>query len=320
MQIRYLTEDDVAATLDVATTIELLDRAARALAAGEAMSLPRQRPRLGRTTMHVLPAAYGGRLGHKTYVSGAPGGGIRFWVTLFDAATGAMLALIEADTLGQIRTGAASGLATRIMARGDARVGAVIGAGHQAETQLEAICRARPLERVLVSSRTFEHAQALCARMQPKVGAALEAVADGATAVRDADVVCTITSATQPVLLGAWLRVGVHVNAAGSNHEARREIDAEVIRRAALIAVEDVAQAKIESGDLLAAEREGAFDWPRAQRLADLVAAGPTARRRDDDVTLFESLGVGLWDVAAANHVYDRCVAEGRGNLVTLRP
>ena len=317
MTIRYITEADVAASLDVPTAIELLDRAARALAAGEAMSMPRQRPRTGKTTMQVLPAAYAGRLGHKVYLTGVPRGGVRFWVTLYDAESGMMLAMLEADVLGQIRTGAASGLATRVMARADARIGAVIGTGRQAGTQLEAICRVRPLEVVRVSSRNAERGQSFCAAMRTRVGAQIEYVPDGAAAVRDADVVCTITNAADPVLLGAWLKPGAHVNAAGSNHATRREIDAEVARRAAVIAVEDVAQAKVESGDLLGAEREGAFAWDRALRLADIVAGAP-ARTGAEQITLFESLGVGLWDVAAANHVYDRCVATGRGREVDL--
>lgn len=318
MKIRYITEDDVAAVLDVPTAIELLDRAARGLAAGDAMSMPRQRPRTGRTTMHVLPAAYDGRLAHKTYIAGAAHGGIRFWVTLFDAETGAMLAIVEADRLGQIRTGAASGLATRHMARADARIGAVIGAGRQAGTQLEAICLVRPLERVRVFSRTPEHAAAFCAEMRTKVRATIEQVADGEAAVRGADVICTMTSASEPVLHGAWLAPGSHVNAAGSNRANAREIDSEAVRRAAIVAVEDVAQAKVESGDLLIAEREGAWDWSRAVRLADIVAGTVPGRTAPDQITLFESLGVGLWDIAAASYVYERCVEASRGREVEL--
>lgn len=320
MNIRYLTEADVAATLDVRTAVGLLDRAARALAAGEAMSMPRQRPRTGGTTMQVLPAAYDGRLGHKTYITGVKGAGVRFWVSLWDAATGAMLAIVEADTLGQIRTGAASGIATHAMARPDARIGAVLGTGRQAWSQLEAICAVRPLEVVRVWSRTPANAEAFRTRMQPRVGARLEVAADAAAAVRDADVVCTITNAAEPVLAGTWLKAGAHVNAAGSNHANRQEVDADVVRRAATIAVEDVAQAKVESGDLLLAERAGAFAWTRAVRLADVVAGTVPGRSSVDEITLFESLGVGLWDVAAASAVLAECVATGRGREVELPP
>jgi alanine dehydrogenase len=267
----------------------------------------------------VLPAGYAGRLGHKVYLTGVPRGGtVRFLVTLYDAETGMMLAIIEADRLGQIRTGAASGLATGLMAHPEARVGAVIGTGRQAGTQVEAICAARPLDVVRVSSRNAERGDAFCARMRTRVKAKVEYVHDGKAAVHGADVVCTITNAAEPVLLGSWLQPGTHVNAAGSNHATRREIDAELVRRAAIVAVEDVAQAKVESGDLLGAEREGAFTWERALRLADIVAGSVPGRTAPDQITLFESLGIGLWDVAAGNHVYDRCVATGRGCEVEL--
>jgi alanine dehydrogenase len=320
MKMRYITEDDVAATYDVKTSLEVLDAAARAWAAGEAMSMPRQRPRVGKTTMQVLPAAYADRIGHKTYITGIAKSGIRFWVTLFDAETGALLAMVESDVLGQIRTGAACGLATRAMARPESRLGVVIGSGRQAGTQLEAMCLVRPLERVKVIGRNAERGAAFIAKMQPKVKAQLEFSTDGAAAVRDADVVSTITSAAEPVLLGAWLKPGTHVNAAGSNHATRREIDAELVRRSSIIAVEDVAQAKVESGDLLLAEREGTFEWPRAVKFADIIAGTIPGRTSPDQITLFESLGVGLWDVASAKHIYARCLETGRGRDVELTP
>ncbi len=319
--MRYISEADVAATYDVRTSLDVLDAAARAWAAGEAMSMPRQRPRVGKTTMQVLPAAYADRIGHKTYITGLTRvAGVKFWVTLFDAETCALLAMIESDRLGQIRTGAACGLATRAMARANATRGVVFGYGRQAGTQLEAMCLARPIEHAWIVGRDAGRAAAFIERMQPRVQAKLEYTADGAAAVRDADVVTTITSAAEPVLLGAWLRPGTHVNAAGSNHANRREIDAELVRRAAIIAVEDVAQAKVESGDLLLAEREGTFTWPRAIRLPDVIAGTAPGRNDAEQITLFESLGVGLWDIASAKHIYARCVAEGRGHEVELTP
>jgi len=318
--MRYLTEDDVAATYDVRTSLDVLDTAARAWAKGEAMSMPRQRPRVGKTTMQVLPAAYADRIGHKTYITGIAKAGVRFWVTIFDAESGALLAMVESDLLGQIRTGAACGLATRAMARPEAKVGVVIGTGRQAWSQLEAMCLVRPIEHVRVVGRNAERGKAFCDRMRTRVKAKLEFVTDAQAAVRGADVVSTITTAAEPVLLGAWLQPGTHVNAAGSNHATRREIDAEMVRRAAIVAVEDVAQAKVESGDLLFAEREGTFEWPRAVRLADVIAGTIPGRNDAEQITLFESLGVGLWDVASAKHIYERCVAEGRGREVALTP
>lgn len=314
--IRYLTEDDVAAVLDVPTTIDLLDAAARALASDDAMNLPRQRPRTSGTVMHVLPAAYAGRLGHKTYVSAPKPRGTRFLYTLY-AATGELLALIEANRLGQIRTGAASGLATRVLARSDTRIGAIVGTGFQARTQLEAICAVRRFEEVRVYGRTPANRDAFCRELEPVAGVRLVPSDDVAAAVDGADVICTMTNAAEPVLFGSMLAPGAHINAAGSNRANAVEIDAEVVHRSAVVAVEDVAQAKVESGDLLAAERAGRFVWDRALPLAPLVLTPPT-RVLAGEITLFESLGIGLWDLAAASYVYDRCVEQRRGREVDL--
>jgi ornithine cyclodeaminase/alanine dehydrogenase-like protein (mu-crystallin family) len=238
-------------------------------------------------------------------------------VTLFgnDAS---MLALIEADKLGQLRTGAASGLATRVLARPDAHVATIVGTGWQARTQLEAVCRVRPIERAYAYGRDPAHRQLFCDEMSALLGLPVEPATDLAGALAVSQVAITMTNATDPVLFGAQLAPGTHVNAAGSNRAVAAEIDAEVVRRATVVAVENVAQAKVESGDLLLAERAGAFDWSRAVLLSDLVAGRVPGRTSPGDITLFESLGIGLWDIAAASYVYDRCVETGRGREVDL--
>ncbi len=125
-----------------------------------------------------------------------------------------------------------------------------------------------------------------------------------------------MTSSAQPVLMGASLRPGTHINAAGSNRPTAQEIDIETVRRAAIVAVEDVAQAKVEAGDLLAAAAAGTFSWTAAVRLVDIVAGKIPGRTSDEQITLFESLGIGLWDIAVANHVYDACVKARRGTVL----
>jgi alanine dehydrogenase len=314
--IRFISEEDVAATLDVATAIELLDSAARALAAGTASVTPRQRPATTGIFMNLMGAGLDGRVGHKCYPIARPRGA-NFVVTLFgnDAS---MLALIEANRLGQIRTGAASGLATRLMARADASVAAIIGTGWQARTQLEAVCRVRPIERAHAVGRNPERTQKFCTEMSALLGIPVEPAADVASAVRDAHVVTTMTNSAEPVLLGSMLAPGTHVNAAGSNRATSAEIDAEVVRRAGVVALELLAQAKVESGDLLAAERAGTWDWSRAALLSDIVTGKTPGRTSEDEITLFESLGIALWDIAAANYIYDQCVKTGRGREVDI--
>ncbi|HTW84922.1 MAG TPA: ornithine cyclodeaminase family protein [Candidatus Sulfotelmatobacter sp.] len=315
MQPIYLTEGDVVETFPMREALIRIEDAARALAEGRAQNRPRQRAQTDSAMIHVLVGAYGGRLGNKTYtVSKARGA--RFLVSLFGQA-GELLALIEADALGQIRTGAASGVATRVLAREDAATLAIIGTGWQARSQVEACVRVRPIRRVLVYGRDPARRAAFCEQMSERIDVPLEAVESARDAIAQADVVCTMTSSTHPVLEGAWLRPGTHVNAAGSNRAHAQEVDVETVRRAGVIAVEDVAQAHVESGDLLAAEREG-WSWDRATLLSDVVANLAPARTDERQITLFESLGIGLWDIAAAGYVYDVCVAEGRGTPLPI--
>jgi alanine dehydrogenase len=313
----YLTEADVRATLTMADALRLLDGAARALADGRADNRPRQRAHTPNAVIQNLTAAYGAHLGHKTYTVAYKGRGAHFWYTLF-ADSGEMLALIEADALGQIRTGAASGLATKALARADARTLAVIGTGWQARSQLEAVCTARPIERVRAYGRDGERLRAFCDEMSAKVGVPVEPAASGRAAVDGADVICTMTSSATPVLEGAWLRDGAHVNAAGSNRANAQEIDVDAVRRAAVVAVEDVAQAKVESGDLRAANETAGWSWDQVTRLSDIVAGHALGRTGDEQITLFESLGIGLWDIAVAIHVHDACVAQGRGTRLPI--
>ena len=313
--VRFISEEDVAATLDVASTVDLLEAAARALAAGTATNTPRQRPSTTGVRMNLMGAGLDGRIGHKCYPIGA--GRANFVVTLY-GTDASMLALIQANRLGQIRTGAASGLATRLMARPDASVAAIIGTGWQARTQLEAVCRVRPIKRARAVGRNPEHTQKFCTEMSALLGIPVEAAADVASAVRGAHVVTTMTSANEPLLFGSMLDPGTHVNAAGSNRATSAEIDPDVVKRAGIVALEDLAQAKVESGDLIEAAKAGAWDWSRAVLLSDIVTGKTPGRTSDDQITLFESLGVALWDMAAANYVYDACIKSNRGRDVDL--
>lgn len=314
--IRYIGEADVASCLTVPLAIDLLDRAARDLAAGTASVAPRQRISSGGVLMNLLAGGAGGRIGHKCYPIAKPRGA-NFWVTLYGEHA-ELLAMIQANTLGQIRTGAASGLATRSMAREDASVATIVGTGWQARTQLEAVCHVRPIEHAFAYGRNADRTKAFCTEMSAKLGIPVEPAADLAKAVGASQVVSTMTNAAEPIVLGAMLAPGTHVNAAGSNKASNAEIDEKAVRRAGVIAIENLAQAKIESGDLLGAERAGSFEWSRAVLLSDIVAGGTPGRNDPAEITLFESLGIGLWDIAAANYVYDYCVKNGLGRDVDI--
>ena len=304
----FLTDDEVGRALSMDDCLSGL----REAFTGGYDLMPRWRGRAPEGTIgvyNVMAASVPdmGYMGLKSY-AWVKGGRLRFHVLLYSWATGALEAVLEADRLGQIRTGAASGLATDVLARGDARVVGCIGAGHQAFYQIAAVAAVRELAEVRVTSRRPERAQAMADRVQSSLGVAARAVASAQEAVAGADVAITITSASNPVLLGEWLAPGMHVNAAGSNVAHHRELDEAAVLRADRIVVDDRAEAQAECGDLIAVIQAGRLAWDRAENLADVVAGRLAGRSRADEITLFESQGLAAEDVAAAA----RAVANAR--------
>jgi ornithine cyclodeaminase/alanine dehydrogenase-like protein (mu-crystallin family) len=244
-----------------------------------------------------------GYIGYKAYFSFPAG--VRFHVVLASAHTGELLALIEADWLGRLRTGAASGLATKYLARTDAATVAVLGAGAQAETQLQAVCAVRSIERAFVFSRTPETRAAFAARMTAQLNIPVHPAESVEQAVAEADVICTVTSAREPILQGAWLKPGMHLNAAGANALARRELDTFAVGRCERIFVDDPAQARVEAAELIVPIELRKLSWERVHPLAHLVGGLLPPRQSPEEITLFKSLGIALEDVAAAAIVYE---------------
>jgi ornithine cyclodeaminase/alanine dehydrogenase-like protein (mu-crystallin family) len=237
--------------------------------------------------------------GIKVY-STKPGHPPHFRVLLYRSEDAELLAIIEANHLGQIRTGAASGLATSLLARPDSRTLAVIGSGFQARTQVEAVRTAMPsVDRVLVWSRTADKREAFANEVGADVASSAE------SAVRAADIVVTATWSAEPVLEDAWVRPGTHLNAVGSNQATRRELPTALVHRADCIAADSVEQSRIEAGDLLLA----GVDWNRVAELKDVVS-GRSGRSRPEDVTIFKSNGLAVEDVIAAGWVYERVRAN----------
>ena len=312
----FLTENDVDSLLTMDAAIEVLEEGFRHQAAGTALNSPRRRIRMGGGMLHFMAAAdrSTGVTGMKWY--GGFGGGMRFHVQLSDSETGELLAVMEAGRLGQVRTGAASGVATKYMARPDARNVGIIGSGYQAETQLEAICRVRPVDRVRVFSRTPERRNAFAVRSAASLGIEVTAVDSAEECVEGADIVAVITSATSPVLKGEWLPEGAHINAAGVNHWLRRELDGEAVARANVIIADDVEQARIECADLIHPVERGELTWQRVRELWEVVSGTVAGRTSPDDITLFESQGIALEDIAAGFHVYRLARERGVGTEV----
>ncbi len=332
-----LREDDVRALLTMPEAIRVLDGMFRRQGMGEIRNQPRVRVTLpeGRGITHTLPAYVPGQAGDpaadgpgfvglKSYT--VAGGQARFVVLLSSADTGRLLAIVEADLLGQMRTGAASGVATRYMARPDARVVALLGAGGQAHTQALAMVAAHPVQSLLVYSRDTQRREDFCREIEQTTHVETRPVASAEEAVRAADIIVTATTAKDPVMRGEWLRPGAHINAMGSNWGHRREVDTETVTRSALIAVDDLAQAKIEAGDLLIPQQEGRFSMDEAAsagRLVELgqIVAGKASGRPDQAaITLFKSLGIGAEDVATAAYIYQQARERGVGEELELLP
>jgi ornithine cyclodeaminase/alanine dehydrogenase-like protein (mu-crystallin family) len=313
-----LNEHDVAQLYTMQDAIEGVEMALRELGEGTAVNQPRNRITAGAGSLQVMSGFLPGAraVGLKFYF--ASRGGAKFVVPLFDAESGELLSIMEANTLGQIRTGAASGVATRALARADATSVAVIGSGWQARTQLEAVCAVRRIHHVKVFSRDSDRRRGFASSMSEKLAIEVEPADSGQDAVRGTDIVIVITNARAPVLEGAWLEDGMHVNAAGSNRAQAAELDVAAVARADIIAVDQLEDAKIESGDLIAAVQGDAVVWENVVELGAILADKAPGRASDQQVTLFESQGLAIEDLAAARRVYDLAVKQGVGTEIPL--
>jgi ornithine cyclodeaminase/alanine dehydrogenase-like protein (mu-crystallin family) len=313
MPALYLTEDDVRQLLTMDVALPAVESAFRKLALDEAENAPRQRCQTDHVMLHVLPAAAKtlGAIGFKAYTTGKfPA---KFHVTLFDPKTGEMTALIQADYLGQVRTGAASGVATKKLARPDAAAVGLFGTGKQARTQLLAVCKVRGVKRVHVYGRDEANRRQFAADMGRECGTEVVPVSTPEEAARDLDIVITATTSREPVLLGEWVAEGAHLNVIGSNFLSKTEIDVEVLRRASLVAVDSKEQAKLEAGDFVAALKEGALHWQDVSELSQILVGRYPGRQSPQDITVFKSLGLGLEDVAVAAKVVELARQQGVG-------
>jgi alanine dehydrogenase len=303
----YLREADVEELLSPADAVAAVEACFARLARGAVENRPRFRLGLEDGLMHVMAAAdlELGVAGLKSYVGFRVG--VRYVVALFAADRPELLALVEADRLGQLRTGAASAVAARHLARPGARTLGVIGTGWQAESQVACIRSALPgIERVVAYSRTEERLLDFCRRFEAEP-------AEYNTDAAAADVVVTITTSRDPVLRGEWLQAGALICAAGANRIQARELDNVVVERAAFVCCDSKEQARIEAGDLVEPVERGVLDWLEVHELAEVVGAETVGRQRDDDIVLFKSVGIAAEDLAVAVVVLERARESGLG-------
>jgi len=292
----YVTEEQVRGMLSMEDCVRIMRQTFQALRKGSAQNQPRRRLTLpSGSILHSMAGAYGNYFGTKFYSSN-PKYGANFYFFLFDAETAKPLAQFEANYLGQIRTGAASGYATDLLAHPEATSLAIIGSGFQASTQVQAVRAVRDIKELRVWSRSPENRAAFAVEHNGKPAASAE------EAVRGADIIVTATSAKDPVLDHEWVQAGergIHINAMGSNRDQRRELPSRLIARADLIAVDAIDVSKIEAGDLILAP----VDW-NDRRIVELAKI--EGRPAGAPITIFKSNGLGVEDVAAAAWIYER--------------
>jgi ornithine cyclodeaminase/alanine dehydrogenase-like protein (mu-crystallin family) len=315
----HINEAEVRHVLNMKMAIEAVEEASHKQAAGTVVVQARRRFEMpGDGYFHYMAAmdTAAGFVAMKqyTYVKGK----LRFLVPLYEIATGELLALIEADYMGQLRTGAASGVATKYLARAGAKVAAILGSGRQAKTQLEAVTAVRKLESARVYGRDPERRAKFAEEMSGRLGIPVSAAESSSDAARGADIVTTATTSPKPVLFGADLSVGVHINAVGANHAHKRELDDVAIEKADVIFVDSMDQSKQEAGDLILPFERQPGRWEKVHQLAELVAGKVAGRTSDSQVTLFKSNGIAAWDLAAAIIVFRMARERHLGREIPL--
>jgi alanine dehydrogenase len=301
----HINESEVKALFTMPLAIEAVEAVSKRQAAGEVLVHPRRRFELpeGAFFHHMAAADVPGQFvatKQYTYV----GGKLKFLVCLFSTASGELLALIEADVMGQLRTGAASGVATKHLAQKDASTAGIVGTGGQAKTQLEAVAAVRKLSAVKAYGRDVARREMFAKEMSARLGIAVKAVDSAAEATSDVAIICTATTASQPVVLGESVSAGAHINAIGANHMRKRELDAATVAKCSRIFVDNIEQSRQEAGDLVLGFAGHEQRWDTVRELSSLVAGICPGRADASQITLFKSNGIAAWDLAAAVCVY----------------
>ncbi len=327
MKVLILNQFEVRQLLPMSECMDVMTEALSALARGEAI-LP-LRPKL------LLPENLGALGMMPSYLANIEAVGLKVItvfpgnhgtqydshqgaVLLFDTIHGQLLSISDATSITAIRTAAVSGVATRLLARENATSLAILGSGVQAKTHLAAMIEARSIASVRVWSRNAEHAKRFADRESKRHGIEVAAAATVEDAVRNIDIICTTTAAREPILRAEWIAPGTHINAVGSSVAYARELDAKAVKNSRLYA--DRRESTInEGGDFILAKKEGAVDDNHiVGELGEILLGTVEGRRNAEEITLFKSLGLGIEDLASAQHIYDKAIKNGVGTFVEL--
>jgi len=316
--LRYLSEQDVRGLLTMADALECVEQAMKARALGRAVDVPRVRTRIPEGTQHVLQAAAPdlGYIGFKYYYTTPRGKSM--YVHLMRIADAKLEAIIAADWMGIVRTGAASGVASKHLAVKGASVLAQLGAGRQGVGQLEAVCRALGIRQVRVYARTRDRLEAWCREQAQRLGIEVVPASSAPAALDGAHVVNVITKSATPVLHGDWLQPGQHINAAGSNALNRVELDETAVQRCDLVTVDSRGTAANECGDLLAAAERGWLQWEALPEIGEIIAGRAPGRTSERQITLYESHGMGIQDLYVCARLLALARERGVGNDLSI--
>jgi len=314
----FLREADVEKLVTMDMAIETMEQVFRLQGEFKVENVPRRRSRLNKGILHVMSASLPtlGYAGFKSYasVSGKPS----FYVTLY-GADGTIVAVMEADKLGQMRTGATTAVATKYMARRESSRMGVFGTGWQARAQVQALCTVGSFRNIVAWSRNPENRAKFCEEMTEATGVPVIPAEAPEEAAKEKDIIITATNCEEPVLKGEWLSEGTHINAIGSNFLDRQELDVEAVRKSSCIIVDSSEQAMLESGDLAKAAEAEAFYWEDARELGLVVIGEYPGREDPSEITLFESQGIAMEDVALAAQIYEKAAAEEMGELLPMK-
>jgi alanine dehydrogenase len=311
----FMDEECVTGLVTMDDALEVLDELFREQGRGGVVNVPRVRAPVKGGILRITTAvlSYRGYYGIKISSNAVSSKHVGRLFCLYREEGAALCAIMQVYGMGAIRTGAASGIATKYLSNADAAILCVIGSGPQARTQAQAICKVRPIREIRVYSRTPAHRDRFCSEIAALTGVRASAAESAEAAVHGSHVIVTATNSKTPVLHGKWLAPGTHVNAIGANYEHRRELDLDAVAAARFVAADDREQVQYESTDLVEAVRNGLLEWQNVHNLADVVSGRLRGRAGREDITLFKSLGVAMEDVALAARAYERAVERKAG-------
>ena len=312
----YLTETEIKKIINMELALNSVEEAFQLIALGDAVTKPRERLPVGSSSLNYMSAGIDKQnlTGLKVYVPSK--NGTKFYFHIMNALNGEMIAIMEANALGQFRTGAASGVASKYLAKKDSKKVLLIGTGYQAYTQALALDRVFELDEIYVYSRAEENRMNFINNYSSAMKSKLTPVADIESNVNNIDIISVITNSKTPVINSEIIESGVHINAAGSNHSLRRELDTKTILKADKIFVDDIDQAKMECGDLIYPESLGLIQWRNIINFSDVLKFPDRFKRNFKDITIFESQGLALWDLVTAIKVCEIAKTKGIGEKI----